>query len=92
MRYNNLLNSKLNLESKGILLLNDRVVKSKLALRGMTVKDLTEAIDEHYNSVYDVIHGKWGTERGIVADRILNKISHYLGIPELSKEKNHENT
>jgi len=78
------------LESKGILLLIDRVVKSKLALRGMTVKDLAEAIDERYNSVYDVMHGRWGNERGKVAIRILNKISEYLDIPELSKEEGDE--
>ncbi|MEQ9617721.1 MAG: helix-turn-helix transcriptional regulator [Deltaproteobacteria bacterium] len=69
----------------------DRVVKSKLALRGMTIKDLAEAIDEHYNSVYDVMHGKWGNERGIVATRILKKISRFLDIPELTKEQNREN-
>lgn len=68
----------------------DRVVKSKLALRGMTVKDLAEAIEEHYNSVFDVLHGKWGRQRGKVATRILNKISDYLDIPELSKEGSDE--
>ena len=78
------------MESKGILLLNERIVKSKLALRGMTIKDLAGAIDEHYNSVYDVIHSKWATERGKVATRILNKISHLLDIPELSKEERDE--
>lgn len=71
--------------------MNERVVKSKLALRGMTIKDLAEDIGEHYNSVYDVISGKWGAERGKVATRILNKISHYLDIPELSKEESDEN-
>lgn len=70
----------------------DRVVKSKLALRGMTVKDLAEAIDEHYNSVYDVMRGKWGNERGKVATRILKKISQFLDIPELSKEGGDEHT
>lgn len=68
----------------------DRLVKSKLALRGMTVKDLAEAIEEHYNSVFDVVHGKWGKRRGKVAARILNKISAYLEIPELSKEGSDE--
>ena len=69
----------------------DRVVKSKLALRGMTIKDLAQAIEEHYNSVFDVLHGKWGNQRGKVATRILNKISHYLDLPELSKEESDEN-
>lgn len=78
------------MESKGILLLIDRVVKSKLALKGMSIKDLAEAIDERYNSVYDVMRGKWGNERGKVATRILNKISQYLDIPELSKEESDE--
>lgn len=78
------------MESKGILLLIDRVVKSKLALKGMSIKDLAEAIDERYNSVYDVMRGKWGNERGKVAARILNKISQYLDIPELSKEESDE--
>lgn len=68
----------------------DRVVKSKLALKGMSIKDLAEAIDERYNSVYDVMRGKWGNERGKVATRILNKISQYLDIPELSKEESDE--
>lgn len=70
--------------------MNERVVKSKLALRGMTIKDLAEAIGEHYNSVYDVIAGKWGAERGKVATRILNKISDYLDIPDLTQEENNE--
>jgi len=56
----------------------------------MTVKDLAEAIEEHYNSVFDVVHGKWGKRRGKVATRILNKISDYLDIPELSKERSDE--
>ena len=78
------------MENKGILLLIDRVVKSKLALRGMTVKDLAEAIEEHYNSVFDVVHGKWGQRRGKVASRILYKISNYLDIPEIYKEESDE--
>ncbi len=53
----------------------------------MTIKDLAESIEEHNSSVYDVIHGKWGAERGKVAALILNKISHYLDSPELSEEE-----
>jgi transcriptional regulator with XRE-family HTH domain len=67
----------------------DRVVKSKLALKGMTLKDLAEDIEESYSSVHEVLHGKWG-DRGKVATRILNKISEYLDIPELSKEEGDE--
>lgn len=63
----------------------ERVVKSKLALKGMTLKDLAEAIGENYNSVYDVVHGKWGHERGVVAIRILEKISRFLEV-DLSEE------
>lgn len=67
----------------------DRVVKSKLALKGMTLKDLSEEIKESYSSVHEVIHGKWG-DNGKVATRILNKISHYLDLPELSREESDE--
>lgn len=69
----------------------DRVVKSKLALKGMTLKDLAEVIEESYSSVHEVIHGKWGGN-GKVATRILNKVSRYLDIPELSKEERDEHT
>ncbi|HEX9830337.1 MAG TPA: helix-turn-helix transcriptional regulator, partial [Thermodesulfobacteriota bacterium] len=53
---------------------------SKLALRGMTIKDLAKEIGEKYSSVHEVIHGKWG-ENGRVAQRILQKVSHYLDTP-----------
>ncbi|MDA2919729.1 hypothetical protein MYX76_09605 [Desulfobacterota bacterium AH_259_B03_O07] len=62
----------------------ERIVKSKLALRGMTIKDLVNNIGESYSSVYEVIHGKWG-KRGKVARRIRKKVSRYLDIPELFK-------
>ena len=72
--------------------MDTRIVKSKLALRGMTMKDLADAIEESYSSVHEVIHGKWGNN-GRVAQRILRKVSLHLNIPELypghfpSKEK-----
>ena len=64
----------------------ERNVKSKLALKGMTIKSLAEAIGESYSSVHEVIHGKWG-KRGKVAARIRKKISRCLDIPELSKRR-----
>ena len=62
-----------------------RIVKSKLALKGMTLKDLAEAINESYSSTHEVLHGRWG-KNGKVARRIRAKVSTYLDIPELSKE------
>lgn len=59
-----------------------RIVKSELALRDMTIKDLADAIGESYSSVHEVLHGKWG-KNGRVAQRILKKVSQYLEIPEL---------
>ena len=79
-----LLSDKLS-ESIGILLLYERIVKSKLALRGMTLKDLAEEIGESYSSVHEVLHGKWGSKRGRVAERILSKTGEFLDIPELSR-------
>lgn len=61
--------------------MNNRIVKSKLALKGMNIKDLAEAIGEKYNSVYDVVHGKW---RGKVGKRICDKIIKYLELDSLS--------
>jgi len=57
-----------------------RIVKSKLALRGMTVRDAAKEIGERYTSVYDVVHDKWGKEKGKVAPRILKKLSEFLNI------------
>jgi len=62
--------------------LDVRIVKSELALRGMTMKDLAEAIGESYSSVHEVLHGKWG-KNGRVAHRILKKVSKHLNIPKL---------
>ena len=60
----------------------ERLVKSKLALKGMTMKDIADEIGESYSSVHEVIHGKWG-KNGRVAQRILKKVSRHLNIPEL---------
>lgn len=57
--------------------MNDRLVKSKLALKGMTIKDLAREIGEKYNSVYDVVRGKC---KGKVGRRIHEKIVRYLGL------------
>jgi len=62
----------------------ERIVKSKLALRGMTIKGMSQVIHENYNSVYDVLHGKWG-KKGKVARLIRRKVARYLDILELSK-------
>jgi len=67
--------------------LYERIVKSKLALKGMTIKDLVDVIGESYSSVHEVIHGKWG-KNGKVARRIRKKVSRCLDIPELSKGGN----
>jgi predicted transcriptional regulator len=57
-----------------------RIVKSTLALKGMTIRDLAKEIKENYSSVYDVIHGRWGKNKGEVATRILKKISEFLDL------------
>jgi lambda repressor-like predicted transcriptional regulator len=62
----------------------EKIVKSKLALKGMGLKDLATTIGESYSSVHEVLHDKWG-KNGKVARRIRRKISLYLDIPELSK-------